>query len=176
MTDVNPETGEAEITVTKLEDIQATRVDGVLTPANGTPFLLIKALAADQGAPDPLTDTATSKDTSPAPEPEKENESKTPEALTPEIVKSMIAEASAEAEKVHKAANDELRAELTKLRETAIPGGPFFTVPGSRKPAKDKVAKAEEYERQASIPDLDRELVAHYISEAKRLRAEAEDA
>jgi hypothetical protein len=173
MTD-NPETGEAEITVTKLEDIQATRVDGVLSPANGTPFLLIKALAADQGAPDPLTDTTTSKDTPPAPEPEPEK-TETGETVKPldeATVKALIDEA----QKVQKAANDELRAELAKLRETAIPGGPFFTVPGSRKPAKDKVAKAEEYERQASIPNLDRELVAHYISEAKRLRAEAEDA
>jgi len=74
--------------------------------------------------------------------------------------------------KGHEAANTELRAEIAKLRETAIPGGPFFTVP-NRKTAESQISKAAELERLCENPNLDRDLAKHYRTEAARLRAEA---
>jgi hypothetical protein len=117
----------------------------------------------------------TTKTTEPEKAPEKSaaGEQRDSGPSVEEIVKSAVADAMKEQEAAAQKRETELRAEIAKLRETAIPGGPFFTAPPGRKPLADQVAKAAEFERLASAPNLDRGLVAYYTAEARRLRAEA---
>jgi hypothetical protein len=254
LADTEPEAQDTE--VTKLEDIVATRIDGVLNPANGAPFLLIKAITASGALnekPDiagaekilqllaqliqseaselaagrwdetcdisllteaaglvklfrrgeqmaaeteaamkalseaipafamtidkdnPLADKADDKTSTDAVKPVDKAAETQPTENHETPVADLVKSAVAEAMKTQEAANAELRDEIAKLRDKPIPGGPYFTAP-NRKPAEDKISKAAAFERQAEIPDLDRDLVAYYQSEARRLRAEAEAA
>lgn len=253
-----PET-ESDFDVTQLEEIDAERVDGVKSPANGTGWILMKAMtsggelnekpdiagaekiltllaqliaseaselaagrwdetcdisllteaaglvkmfrrgeqmaaeteaavkALTEAIPafatilekdDPLADKADDKTPADAIEPvdKAADEQPTDNHDEPDV-QAIVKSAVAEAMKDQEAANSELRAEIAKLRETPLPGGPFLTNPNAGvKREKDQLAKAAEYERMAGAEGLDRDLVAHYQSEAKRIRAAAEAA
>jgi hypothetical protein len=186
--------------VTRLKNIEATRVDGVDGPANGFPVLMMKSIelpnepakdanpAADGAVKESsVTDaTATEKAAQTTDQPE------TPEdgqEVTPEVVKAegedpapeapeaeidpVVASAIAKAVQPLEAANTELRDELAKLKATPIPGQIALTAPADARAITAKaenLAKAAKY-RQLAERVTDREQRRYYLDRAKELEA-----
>jgi hypothetical protein len=90
-----------------------------------------------------------------------------------EIVKAQVAEQLSEIQKAHEAEIANLRAQVTKMAATPLPGGPVINksvMPSA--PAASANAKAAYYAEQARTPGLRPELAAAYaqLAEAERAR------
>jgi hypothetical protein len=88
-----------------------------------------------------------------------------------DLVKSAVAEAT-------KAQRDELglvRAELAKVKDTPIPGGPFITAPASARADSARTEKALQASKFRRLADdvNDPELAKYYRERAKQLTDEA---
>ena len=165
------------IEITELEKIEAERVDGVRTPANGTPILMMKALPeAPAGQPAAPVSAPSSVASAPVPidvaalakavaaelqmvvpnqavadEPKKGHSKKA--GRDKEQIESLVSAAVTKATEGAKAELEALRAELAKVRATPIPGGPVTSIavppPGVQPNAQDRARKAAEYRDMA---------------------------
>ena len=174
--------------LTELVDLDPSRVDLVMNPANGFPILMMKALS-DPAEPAPIptpaaaSETDATKETDMPVTPDPQNVPPTPAATEPpvtpetpveksaaELVKDEVAKAVQPLEEVIKGLRDEMAA----LKSTPVPGGPVVTVPGAQRSTNEKAHLASEAARFRRLAKdvSDQDLVNFYETKA----AEAERA
>lgn len=186
-----------DVQITELASIEPTRVDGVGTPANGFPILMMKSIAApaaiektsaagcgccgdctcDHGTAKQVGDSTT---TAPKAKKAKAAGKKAAKSATmPEgdpnasskdaaITPDVIAKAVAEATAPFQAEIKTLREQMAKVLATPIPGGPVLVTPQTpRAEAPEATARAERL-RAIAKQTSDPETRASYLALAAR--------
>lgn len=170
----------AEVEITELTKIEPTRVDGVGTPANGFPILMMKSIApaaepAEKAVeatgcgccPDCTAEPKAKKAkdggkkaTKSATMPEGGSNTSSDTAITPDVIAKAVAEATgplqAELE-ARKADIETLRDQVAKVLATPIPGGPQLVTPPTNAPAQtaaiNEAARLRAIAKQTTDPE-----------------------
>lgn len=167
--------------LTELVEINPQRLDGVKTPANGIPFLIMKSLPAkptesavtgraeELGVNNPVNESASKEtDVTPAIPPVPAN---TPDAPVEKSTGDMVAEAVSKAFSPIQEAIKGLESELAALK--AMPntaGAPVITAAkATASMDKSNAAEAARFERLSKSVS-DRELARYYAERAKEAR------
>jgi hypothetical protein len=129
---------------------------------------LIARRAKELGVDNPFNNDTSSKDAEPD---EVKTSEETP--LSKDEVNDLVKSAVADANKAHEEVIGELRAELQKLKDTPVPGGPVLTVPPSMRAKRMEVADAEELARLNRLAETvtDPELSNYYRSKLADFKA-----
>jgi hypothetical protein len=151
--------------VTEIIRLDVDRTDGVKNPANGFPFLLLKAIeepAEKASQEEHMENTNTDKTSAPA---GGENQESTKSPDVDALVKAAVAEATKGSEERIKT----LETELAKVKALPIPGGPVMTAPATMRNEASKAAKLVEAAHFTKLAEqvTDQDLKKYYKERAK---------
>lgn len=158
--------------VTEIVKFDVNRQDGVKAPANGFPFLLMKAVEPPPSVNAPKEPTVETKPTTTETKTSTPTEGGNTETTVPDIdniVKSAIAEASKAQDERIKA----LEGELAKVKATPIPGGPAMTTPAVMRDKAEKASKLAEAAHFVKLAEQvnDTDLKKYYKERAAACKA-----
>jgi len=186
----------SDVEITELTKIEPTRVDGVGTPANGFPILMMKSIApaaetgtaakADQAdgcgccanctcdhgaAKAKKSKDGGKKATKSATMPEGESNASSNTAITPDVIAKAVAEAVAPLEARVKAAEtraDIAQEQMAKVLATPIPGGPQLVTPPTNPQQPNAALNEAARLRAIAKQTIDPETRASYLELAAR--------